>query len=139
MMKTKASECLKEPMLQVLTRVINEISDQFKILNQLVEEKAGRKLNLQIVNILQVTENYWRIKVKGNSFTGRETKEEFKLVWWEHTCPANFHLLQWGRVAFGPGYNFIYGGVVEPNAEYIAKELAIYTHHEQIPGVLSRI
>lgn len=138
-MKTGAEECLREPMLQILARIIAELKDQLQVLNELVKKEAGIVLNMEITHVCRVADDDWRIKVKGNSFTGRENEEEFKLVWWSHTCPANFHLLQWGKGAFSFEYNFLYSGVVEPNARYIAREIAIYTHHQQIPKVLSRV
>ena len=131
-------EILRIPMLQCLKRITEELAEKLQDVNRCVEEKTDTKLNLEVISITQRKEDDFRIKVKGVAFTGRVTEEEFQVLWWSHTCPAHFHLQQWGRVAFGRGYNFVYCGVIEARSEILAREIGIYTHHLQIPGILSR-
>ncbi len=131
-------EILRVPMLQCLKRIMGEIEEKFQAINKLVEEKTLKKLNLELVSITQKAEDDFRIKVRGISHAGRMVDEEFQVLWWSNICPAYFHLLQWGSVAFGPGYNFIYCGVIDAWSEALAMEIAIRTHHLQIPGILSR-
>jgi hypothetical protein len=138
-MSKKDGEVLRVPMLQCLKRITKELADKFQDVNKFVEEKTGKKLNLELISVVQKAEDDFRIKVRGTVFTKRITEEEFQVVWWIHTCPAHFYLLQWDQVAFGRGHNFLYSGVIEAKSEVLAKEIAIYTHHEQIPRVLSRI
>lgn len=138
-MHVDAGEHIRGPMLQILAKVMGEMNYQLQNLNQVVEKKDGRKLNLRLLDVCQVAEDEWRIRIKGDSSTGRENEEEFQVVWWPDTCPENFHLLQLEWTAFGPGRDFVYRGVMAQSAESIAKELAIYTYGQQIPGILSRI
>ncbi|MDD5464096.1 MAG: hypothetical protein PHP62_03025 [Candidatus Moranbacteria bacterium] len=137
-MSKEDGEILRVPMLQCLKRITEELGDKLKDVNRLVEEKSDKKLNLAVVSVIQKAEDDFRIKVRGISHTGKMVEEEFQVLWRSYTCPAHFHLLQWGRVAFGPGYNFIYCGVISARSEILAREIGIYTHHLQIPGILSR-
>ncbi|KKP94606.1 MAG: hypothetical protein US25_C0028G0003 [Candidatus Moranbacteria bacterium GW2011_GWE1_36_7] len=137
-MSKDSGEILREPMLQCLKRITEELAERLQEVNRFVEEKTSKKLNLEVISIVQKTETDYRIRVRGISHTGRMVEEEFQILWWSHTCPAHFHLHQWGRVAFGPGYNFIYCGVIDAWSKILAREIGIYTHHLQIPGVLSR-
>lgn len=131
-------ETLREPMLECLKRVTEELAEKLEELNKLVKEKTGKDLKLEILSVVQHAADDYRIKVRGIAFTSKTTEEEFQVKWMSDTCPSSIHLLQWRMVAFGRGRNFIYCGVVDATSEALAKEIAIYTHHMQIPGVLSR-
>ncbi|MFA7208755.1 MAG: hypothetical protein WC120_00570 [Parcubacteria group bacterium] len=133
------SEYIRGTMLDILARIMGDMNYQLQNLNRVVEKKDGRKLNLRLLDVHQAAEDDWRIRIKGDSSAGRESEEEFQIVWWPDTCPENFHLLQLEWTAFGSGRDFVYRGVMAQSAESIARELAIYTHGEQIPGILSRI
>lgn len=133
------NEILRVPMLKCLARIIEELTEGLQRVNQSVEEKTEEKLNLEAVSITKKAEDDFRIKIRGTAFTRRTVEEEFQVLWMGNTCPTHFHLLQWDRVAFGPGCAFIYRGVIEASSEVLAREIAIYTHHLQIPGVLSRL
>lgn len=137
-MGKEAGEILGVPMLQCLKRITEELADKLRDLSGFVKERTGKNLNLELVSIVQNAENDFRIKVRGITHSGRMTEEEFQVLWLNHVCPAYFHLYQRDRVPFDIGYAFVYCGVIEANSEILAKEIAIYTHHLQIPGILSR-
>ncbi len=130
---------LKGPMLQCLSRIIEELDTQLHFWNKTVEEKTGKNLGLRITDKQKISKNEWILKVEGITHADNPTEELFKIVWWNHTCPTSFHLFQWGEISLSYTRDFIYSGVIQPHSNFIAKEIAIFTHHLQIPNILSRI
>lgn len=139
-MTTQVAQELKAPMLQCLKRITMELAERLCEINSSVEEKSGIGLGMGIVYVEEKSEDDFRIKVKGNTHSGRVTEELFQVSWKDHTCPTYFHLQRWERGSLGQqGYDFHYCGMVKPSSNDLAKEIAIYTHHMQISGVLSRL
>lgn len=138
-MSKESLEILRVPMLVCLKRVIGELADKLQGINELVEKRTGQKLDLKIVSVDQIKKEDFRIKVSGITTSKRETEEEFQVLWWSNTCPTYFHLLQRDRIAYSCGHEFIYRGLVDARSEILGREVAIWTHRMQIPGVLSRV
>lgn len=134
----RVNKYLRAPMLQCLARVMGEIDGELRTWNKFVEFATGKKLEMELVHTHRLSDEEWLLKVRGNSHTGKPNETEFKIVWWNHTCAANFHLFQWKRIWMG-GMDYVYSGVIKTNPTLIAQELAIFTHGMQIPKILSRV
>lgn len=131
-------EIRRDAWRNILERMLEELPAALEVINKKVEASTGKKLGLQVISIIGNPEDDYRIKVSGMTSSNGYVTEEFQVMWKEDTCPNYFHLFQWNQLPFMGGNDFIFNCLVEPSSQSLAKEVAIFTHHMQIPGVLSR-
>lgn len=132
--KTNDGEILREGMCGTLESIMEALENEVKELSEKVEQKSGIKINLKVERIGKISDEKWLVMISGLGWTEETNQIEFIIKWLKDTSPSHFHLFKKSPC----NHEEHYLCMLRATGADIAKEMGIFTHHKQIPGVLSR-